>query len=92
MCYSDSKIVIKLIYDPVNAWHHYVAIILNIKDILARDWRVKVVNTLWEGNACADFLAKLGARSLEAFSTISMPPAEMNLLLLADASGTLFSR
>jgi ribonuclease HI len=45
LCYSDSKTVIKLIYDLVNAWHHYAAIILNIKDLLARDWRVKVVVT-----------------------------------------------
>jgi hypothetical protein len=37
LCYSDSKTVIKLIYDLVNAWHHYAAIILNIKDLLARD-------------------------------------------------------
>jgi hypothetical protein len=36
LCYSDSKTIIKLIYDSVNAWHHYAAIILNIKDILDR--------------------------------------------------------
>jgi ribonuclease HI len=91
-CYSDSKTVIKLLNDSVNGWHHYAAIIHNIKDLLARDWRVKVVHTFREGNACADFLAKLGARNLEAYSSVAIPPAEMNLLLLADASGTLFSR
>ncbi|PNX79472.1 hypothetical protein L195_g035458, partial [Trifolium pratense] len=45
-----------------------------------------------EGNACADYLAKLGANNLEAYSSMFAPPAGMNLLLLADASGTLFSR
>jgi ribonuclease HI len=92
MCYSDSKTVIKLIYDPVNAWHHYATIILNIKDLLARNWRVKVVHTLRKDNACAYFLAKLRARNLEAFSPIDVPLAGMNLLLLAYASGTLFFR
>jgi ribonuclease HI len=64
-CYSDSKTVIKLPNDPVNDWHHYAAIIHNIKELLLRDWRVKVVHTLREGNACANFLAKFGARNLE---------------------------
>jgi hypothetical protein len=91
-CYSDSTTFIKLIYDPANVWHHYTVIILNIKDLLARDWRVKVVHTLWEGNVCAYFLAKFGVHNLKAFSPIVVPPAAMNLLLLADASGTLFSR
>jgi ribonuclease HI len=92
LCYSDSKTVIKLIYDLVNAWHHYAAIILNIKDLLARDWRVKVVHTLREGNVCADFLAKPGAHNLEVFSPIVVPHAGMNLLLLTYASGILFFR
>ncbi|KAK2421190.1 hypothetical protein QL285_031846 [Trifolium repens] len=92
LCYSNSKTVIKLIYDPVNVWHYYAAIILNIKDLLARDWRIKVVHTLREGNVCPDFLAKLGALDLEVFSPIVVPHAGMNLLLLADASETLFFR
>ncbi|MCI39825.1 hypothetical protein A2U01_0061057, partial [Trifolium medium] len=61
-------------------------------DLLAKDWRVKVIHTFREGNACADYLAKLGARNLEAYSPIAIPPHEMSLLLLADASGTLFYR
>jgi ribonuclease HI len=91
-CYTDSKTAIKLITDSVNDWHHYAAIIHNIKDLLARDWRVKVVHTLREGNACADYLAKLGAQNLMPYAPLSIPPAGMSLLLLADASGTLFSR
>ncbi|MCI26760.1 hypothetical protein A2U01_0047957, partial [Trifolium medium] len=45
-----------------------------------------------EGNTCADYLAKLGARNPEAYSPIAIPPHETSLLLLADANGTLFSR
>ncbi|GAU46107.1 hypothetical protein TSUD_95790 [Trifolium subterraneum] len=72
--------------------HHYAAIIYNIKDLLAKDWRVKVVHTLREGNTFADYLAKLGARNDEAYSSIAIPSNGMCLLLLADASGTIFSR
>jgi hypothetical protein len=64
----------------------------NIQDLLAREWRFKVVHTLREGNACADFLAKLGANNPEAYSRIATPPAGMNLHLLVDASRTLFFR
>ncbi|MCH90659.1 ribonuclease H protein, partial [Trifolium medium] len=91
-CYSDSKTVIKLLSDHVNEWHHYAAIIYNIKDLLSRNWRVRLVHTLREGNTCADFLAKIEARNPEAYSRIAVPPDKMNLLLLADASGTFYSR
>ncbi|KAK2444819.1 hypothetical protein QL285_015816 [Trifolium repens] len=36
-CYSDSRIAIKLITEPVDEWHHYAAILNNIEDILNRD-------------------------------------------------------
>ncbi|PNX95640.1 hypothetical protein L195_g018833 [Trifolium pratense] len=61
-------------------------------DLLAKDWRVKVVHTFRENNTCADYLAKLGARNPEVYSPIAIPPNETSLILLADASETLFSR
>ncbi|PNX86004.1 hypothetical protein L195_g042079, partial [Trifolium pratense] len=64
----------------------------NIKDLLAKDWRVKVVHTFREGNVCVNYLAKLGARNPEVYSPIAIPPNGMSLLLLAYASETLFSR
>jgi hypothetical protein len=51
-----------------------------------------VIHTLREDNACADYLTKIEARNLEAYSPIAVPPDGMNLLLLAYASGTLFFR
>jgi ribonuclease HI len=36
-CYSDSKTAISLITELVDEWHHYAAIIHNIKDIITRD-------------------------------------------------------
>jgi ribonuclease HI len=91
-CYSDSRNAITLIIESVDEWHHYAAIINNIKDNMNRDWQVSLLHTLREGNTCADFLAKLGATSNEAFSSIAIPPVGLNLSLLADASGTWFPR
>jgi hypothetical protein len=60
------------------------------------NWRFSliklVLHKLCEGNACADYLAKLGAQNLVPYAPLSIPPAGMNLLLLGDASGTLFSK
>jgi ribonuclease HI len=89
-CYSDSKTAISLITEPVDEWHHYAAIIHNIKDIITRDWQVIVSHTLREGNVCADYLAKHGAHNNEAFTTITNPPAGLSLPLLMDSSKTWF--
>jgi hypothetical protein len=51
-CYSDSETAIKLIWKPVDEWHHYAAILLNIKNIIAREWRVNIDHTFQEGNSC----------------------------------------
>jgi hypothetical protein len=59
---------------------------------MMRDWRVRLVHILMEGNTCADYLAKIGARYLEVYSPIAILLDGMGLLLLADASETLFSR
>jgi methylase of polypeptide subunit release factors len=48
---------IKLITEPVDVWHHYTAILNNIKDILKRDWQVLILHNFREGNICADYLA-----------------------------------
>ncbi|PNX62002.1 ribonuclease H, partial [Trifolium pratense] len=87
-CYSDSGTAIKLITESVDEWHHYATILLNIKDILARDWRAKIAHTLREGNACAELSLELAA----TFSLMASPPARINLPLLADASGIWFYR
>jgi ribonuclease HI len=81
-----------LITEPVDEWHHYAAIIHNIKDIKTRDWQVIVSHTLREGNVRADYLAKYGAHNNETFTTITNPPAGLSLPLLMDSSRTWFSR
>jgi dihydroneopterin aldolase len=82
----------KLITDPVDVWHHYAAILKNIKDIMKKDWHVLLLHTLREGNVCADYLAKHGATNTDVYSSIAIPLAGLNLALLADACGTCFTR
>ncbi|GAU49474.1 hypothetical protein TSUD_91460 [Trifolium subterraneum] len=91
-CYSDFATAIKLITEPVDVWHHYAVILNNIKDILNRDWQVSILHTFREGNTCAHYLAKHGAHNNIVFTTIAIPPAGLNLHLLTDASGIIFSR
>jgi len=88
-CYSDSKTVIKLIFEPVNTWHHYATIIYNIKELFARDWHVHMHHTLREGNACVNYLAKLRAGSHETYRSIATTPTGISLLV--DASRISFS-
>jgi hypothetical protein len=91
-CYSDSEMAIKLITEPIDGWHHYATILHNIKDILKRDCQVLILHTFRESNACADFLAKHRANHMDAYSSIATPSAGLNLALMADASGTWFTR
>jgi len=49
-------------------------------------------HTLREGNACADYLAKLGAGSHETYRSMTFSPAGICLLLLAYAGRISFSR
>ena len=62
VCYSDSSLVVSLVKDPPSHFHAFVVLIHNIRDLLHRSWVVRVVHTLHERNACADFLAKMRAR------------------------------
>ncbi|PNY07147.1 hypothetical protein L195_g003633 [Trifolium pratense] len=46
---------------------------------------MSIDHTLREGNACADFLAKLRASSKSSLVILKAPPSDMSTLLLADA-------
>jgi len=63
----------------------------DIKDMINLN-NVTIVHTLWEGNQCTDFLAKMGASSDPDLSIHLTVPVEMNDLLKNDAWGTFFPR
>ena len=72
--------------------HRYYNIVHAIRKCLSLNWNVNLKHTLREGNRCADYLAKLGARIDVSFQAWSTPPTGMNHLLLADALNTQFLR
>lgn len=90
--YSNSTHTIKLVSRQAKPSHLYASIIQNIKDLIGCDWLVQLNHTLREGNACADFLAKLGASMDHRWTVLDTPPPGIAPLLLADASGVQYLR
>ncbi|MCH94632.1 ribonuclease H protein [Trifolium medium] len=73
-CYSDSKGVIELLVQPTSKFNRYIVVIANIHDLLRLDWEVNLYHSHREGNASADFLAKLGATSDIKMKIWESPP------------------
>ncbi|PNX57966.1 ribonuclease H [Trifolium pratense] len=92
VCFSDSLQAVSLIKNGVSPYHTYANEIHKIRQLIGRDWNVSIDHTLREGNACADFLAKLGASSKSSLVILEAPPSDMSRLLLADAGGMMFVR
>ena len=69
-CNIDSQVVIDFIKKGVGPYHLYACIVKEIKEkeineLLTGDWLVSLHHTYREGNQCADYLAKKGARQQE---------------------------
>lgn len=52
---------LRLIQNESIQYHPYLAIIIDVREILSREWKCKLVHTLREGKFCVDYLAKKGA-------------------------------
>ncbi|GAU48830.1 hypothetical protein TSUD_190600 [Trifolium subterraneum] len=91
-CFSDSLQIVNLIRDGVSAHHRFSNEVFIIHQLLAKDWEVVIGHTFREGNACADVLAKMGAASDSTLVTISTPPCDLSMPLLADAHVVVFIR
>lgn len=91
-CQSDSLHAVSLVLAPPVARHLYASLLWDIKDLLERSWRVKLVLTLREGNMCADLLAKHGANQDEELVFIENPWQGLGSLLLAYELGVSFLR
>ncbi|PNX93234.1 ribonuclease H [Trifolium pratense] len=91
-CFSDSLQTVNLIWEGVSAHHRFANEVFSIRQLIARDWEVVIDHTFRKGNACADMLAKIGALSTSPLVTISTPPSELSLPLLANAQGVGFIR
>lgn len=74
----------------MNLWHHYAAIIHNVKELLERNWNVSLTHTLREANASADLLVKMGAASNISWLDFEDPPDGI-LTFLPVYKGVVFS-
>ncbi|XP_057425924.1 uncharacterized protein LOC130719315 [Lotus japonicus] len=92
LCYSDSASAVDILQHAPPLQHWYASLIANICDFFDRGWEVHLRHTLRGGNACADLLAKVGARQDLDIQIIQDPPPELEPLLFADANGTSFVR
>ena len=92
VCYSDSLHVLGLIRDGNQDFHMFGNEIAIIRGMIRRNWEFQLHHTLREGNQCADWLAKLGARGADSLAVLSSPPTELNNFLLVDAMGVSFER
>lgn len=90
MYYLDSYSAIKLILEFINVWHHYDAILHNIKEFLSRKWCVPIFHIIREENVCADYLAKHGVDNDGAYRFFMEPHVRITILLLANANRSLF--
>ncbi|KAJ1404238.1 Ribonuclease H domain [Sesbania bispinosa] len=91
-CFSDSKLALSLLEQPPSCFHKYASIIAQIRNLIARDWRVSFHHVCCEDNQAADFLAKLGARSVEQLVEFIHPPQGLPELLFADENQISFAR
>lgn len=60
ICYSGSLHVVQLVSMGIHHFHHYANMLEIIRAYTKKDWNFSLHQTLREGNARADILAKLG--------------------------------
>lgn len=80
ICESDSLDVVNMLKAEVSHLHPYSCIMVYIKKLLSLEWDVQITYTLREGNACADYLAKLGANGSDALRIWNAPPSDEQLV------------
>jgi ribonuclease HI len=84
---SDSRTALDLIVDTnQNDFHPYANLLSLIRKLYSLPWVVSFNHTLREGNECADWFAKFGAKNVDSLKTWMSPPPQLSLTLLADTS------
>jgi hypothetical protein len=73
-------------------FHKYRVLIFEIRELLSRDWTIRIKHTFREANFCADFMAKLATSYDNGLMIWDEPPQGLQQLLLADIVGISFPR
>ncbi|KAJ6416826.1 hypothetical protein OIU84_002664 [Salix udensis] len=92
ICHSDSKDALRLLSANQVGFHKYRALIFEIRELLRRDWTVRIAHTFREANFCADFMAKFATSCDNGLMIWDEPPQGLQQLLLADIMGISFPR
>lgn len=91
-CFTDSLETIRLLNEANTLYHLYGNEVALLRKLLQRNWQVHISHIYREGNSCADWFAKTGARNNADFTVCRNPPTDLGPLLIADANGTRFVR
>ena len=92
---SDSRVVVGLINGESVRVDRNCNILMQIKNMLGRDWEVVIVHVYREANCVADWLANFGlTRDLldRGADIITDPPAGLYILLYYDLIGSTVPR
>lgn len=88
----DSQSAVDLICKGSESAHANAPLVYSIRQLLARDWTVKIHHNYREAHFCADWLANY-ALSLELGVTfLPNPPPGIFSVLLSDISGVSMPR
>ncbi|CAI0557845.1 unnamed protein product [Linum tenue] len=83
---TDSHIAIQLI-GGAGERHPHLALVSEVRRLLALDWQVEVVHVFWEGNVVADYLASLGHGRPPGVHFVDTHCPILNYRLLFDCMG-----
>lgn len=92
ICYYDSLHVVQLVSLSTHCFHHYANMLEIIRVYMKKDWNFSLHQTLREGNAWADILAKLGVTCIDTLVTVYKLPQFLSSSLLVNIVGVSFIR
>ncbi|OMP01255.1 reverse transcriptase [Corchorus capsularis] len=92
ICEVDAMVILELPKSANVSLHPLGALIIDIREILARNWDCIYQHTLREGNFCADLMSKMGCELDNDFQIFCSPPESVLDVLGADARGVAFPR
>ncbi|KAF7806654.1 ribonuclease H [Senna tora] len=91
ICESDSRDALQSVEWATDV-HIYRSMIKKIRELLGREWEVRLVHTLREGNQCADYLAKMGSKSRDSGYVWHCAAPALSEQLSKDAAGVTYIR
>lgn len=87
ICESDSKTALLMISEGVPCTHPHCPVVDRIRSFSQHQWTLSFSHSLWEGNWCADWLAKFGSSMDHGSRIWHTCPLDLSSTLLADAMG-----